>query len=170
MLNMLDTETRVKKSGMRGVNANLRKARKKQSDRAKRINTVNLERVKECAALGMTQAEIADRIHVSPDWLSKHKETDRELAEALDDGFGNFKEGLRRTQAKLALSGHPGMLIWLGKQFLGQSDKQESKQETTVSVVLQSAMKEVGSMSDSDLMELKEIFERNNKPLTIENQ
>jgi hypothetical protein len=35
------------------------------------------------------------------------------------------KSSLRRAQWKAALAGNPTMLIWLGKQKLGQRDKQE---------------------------------------------
>tara|TARA_R110002020_G_scaffold285000_2_gene500567 strand:+ start:603 stop:974 length:372 start_codon:yes stop_codon:yes gene_type:complete len=52
------------------------------------------------------------------------------------DGFGGFtdyfeqkssfgKASLRRRQYKLAEEGNPTMLIWLGKQWLGQSEKKE---------------------------------------------
>lgn len=32
---------------------------------------------------------------------------------------------LRKKQIQLAMQGNLGMLVWLGKQYLGQSDKQE---------------------------------------------
>ena len=34
---------------------------------------------------------------------------------------------LRRKQLEVALEGNPTLLIWLGKQFLEQSDKAETK-------------------------------------------
>ena len=137
--------------------------------RRKTVNSLNLKRVKECAALGMTQAEIADRLHVSEQWLSLSRQKDAALDEALMDGFGDFKESLRRTQAKLALSGHPGMLIWLGKQFLGQSDKQDVKQETTVNVVLQRAMAELRELDTETIVEMKKLLEKPKEPIIIEN-
>ena len=42
----------------------------------------------------------------------------------------NGKMSLRRMQFKKAVEGNPTMLIWMGKQILGQSDKAEV--ETTV--------------------------------------
>ena len=36
----------------------------------------------------------------------------------------NGKMSLRRKQYDLASSGNPTMLIWLGKQWLGQADRQ----------------------------------------------
>lgn len=38
---------------------------------------------------------------------------------------GNGKISLRRKQFELAMSGNPTMLIWLGRNMLGQTDKIE---------------------------------------------
>ena len=54
------------------------------------------------------------------------------------DGNGGFldyfkqkgaqgKMSLRRKQYEVATSGNPTMLIWLGKQWLGQAEKQETE-------------------------------------------
>jgi len=37
----------------------------------------------------------------------------------------NLQMSLRRKQIEVALKGNVSMLIWLGKQMLGQMDKQE---------------------------------------------
>jgi hypothetical protein len=53
-----------------------------------------------------------------------------------DDGHGGFsdyfkihsssgKASLRRRQIAVALDGNPTMLIWMGKQHLGQTDKSQ---------------------------------------------
>jgi hypothetical protein len=46
---------------------------------------------------------------------------------------------LRRQQVKLAMADSVPMCIWLGKQLLGQSDKQELKQlgSTTLTITEQ---------------------------------
>jgi len=44
---------------------------------------------------------------------------------------------LRRRQIQKALSGDNTMLIWLGKQYLGQSDKSEIKQDQRQIVIMQ---------------------------------
>lgn len=38
-----------------------------------------------------------------------------------------FKTSLRRAQFELAMKGNPTMLIWLGKQYLGQNEHTEVK-------------------------------------------
>ncbi len=53
---------------------------------------------------------------------------------ALKRGTG--KASLRRRQYELAMSGNPTMLIWLGKQYLGQVDKQEVNQTQELKVVI----------------------------------
>jgi len=55
---------------------------------------------------------------------------DRRIREKYGISFDDFKKAhgdkskrsLRRKQLELAMSGHPTMLIWLGKQLLGQKD------------------------------------------------
>ena len=66
-----------------------------------------------------------------------HSVTDKTLNEALkrrgEPGFSEFykkhqdegRASLRRAQWKAAQSGNPTMLVWLGKQMLGQRDKQD---------------------------------------------
>ena len=44
-------------------------------------------------------------------------------------GMENGKASLRRLQWKGANAGNPAMLIWLGKQYLGQRDKSEVEAE-----------------------------------------
>jgi hypothetical protein len=70
---------------------------------------------KECAAvLGVTE----------PTYI-KFKQMHPEVAEAYLEGSGQGLASLRRRQFKAADAGNPTMLIWLGKQYLSQADKQE---------------------------------------------
>ncbi len=72
-----------------------------------------------------TRAECASVIGVSEDTI------DRRVKEATGEGFAAFfkkhsdggKRSLRRAQFKAAtVDRNPTMLIWLGKQMLGQKD------------------------------------------------
>ncbi len=140
-------------------------ARKKAKAVKTRAEALNIERIKRLASIGMPVSSIAYRIGVAPSWFEDAKTKNFELENAIIAGQYEFEEGLRTTQARLALSGHPGMLIWLGKQFLGQSDKQESKQETTVNVVLQNAMKELREIDADTLQQMKLLLESKKAPL-----
>ena len=77
-----------------------------------------------------TRDEICNILNMSEDTLN------RRIAERGIEGVQNFAalykkhqgEGhasLRRAQWKAAQDGNPTMLVWLGKQVLGQRDKQE---------------------------------------------
>ena len=57
---------------------------------------------------------------------------DGEFWRAYEKGFGRLKISLRRQQIESAKGGSVAMLIWLGKQLLGQADKRELVQEATV--------------------------------------
>ena len=68
---------------------------------------------------------------------------------------GEGKEILRATQFKTAVGGKdmPGnvtMQIWLGKQYLGQSDKQEIKQNVNVNDDPFKNIRENAAINDSD--------------------
>lgn len=73
-----------------------------------------------------TGEEIASVLGIDYDTLATRCKDDH--GSSFSDYIGEKKQGgrasLRRKQWKLAESGNPTMLIWLGKQYLGQSDKQ----------------------------------------------
>jgi len=48
------------------------------------------------------------------------------FSEYIKSKSGYGKASLRRLQWKSAQAGNVSMLIWLGKQYLGQTDKQEN--------------------------------------------
>lgn len=76
--------------------------------------------VRELAGIGCTTDEMARIFRCSTDTL------ERNYMDAMEEGRANLKMSLRRKQVKLALEdGDKGMLIWLGKQYLGQRDKHE---------------------------------------------
>lgn len=74
--------------------------------------------VKALASIMCTMPEIALVIGVSEDTLQRRPV----LAKAIAEGRANGRSSLRRAQYKAAMDGNPTMLIWLGKQVLGQRD------------------------------------------------
>ena len=74
------------------------------------------EEVIKLASIGCKDHEIADWFGISNDTLRYN------FAAELVKGRETLKQSLRRSQIKLALSGNAVMLIWLGKNLLGQSD------------------------------------------------
>jgi hypothetical protein len=77
------------------------------------------------ASIGCTMEEIATLVGVGRRTLIDRVKVDPELREAIDRGREQGRTTLRRLQWKAAEDGNPTMLIWLGKQLLGQRDKQE---------------------------------------------
>lgn len=74
------------------------------------------EDVYKLAAMGCSNAEIARWFSVDENTLTYN------FSEILAKGREHLKQSLRRAQIKLALSGNAVMLIWLGKNILGQSE------------------------------------------------
>ncbi|QDP65340.1 MAG: hypothetical protein Tp1124SUR00d2C54018391_1 [Prokaryotic dsDNA virus sp.] len=80
---------------------------------------IDTKEVEKLAAFGCTNTEIASFFGCSKDLISKKYSTN--IAKGKDAG----KIRLRKMQWNAADRGSVPMLIWLGKQVLGQTDKQE---------------------------------------------
>lgn len=77
--------------------------------------------VEKLASIMATQEEIAAWMDCNVLTLQR----DEMFCSVYKRGIEKGKMSLRRQQYKLADSGNPTMCIWLGKQYLGQKDKQE---------------------------------------------
>ena len=69
-----------------------------------------------CAVLGVTDKTLAR-------WCKEHY--DLPYSEAYNKYADCGKSNLRHIQFRMAEAGSERMAIWLGKQYLGQSDKQD---------------------------------------------
>jgi transcriptional regulator with XRE-family HTH domain len=76
--------------------------------------------VRTLASFGCTQEEIAEAVGISETTLKA-----RARAE-IDSGYAEMRRSLRKWQYNLAKQGNLGMLIWLGKQYLGQREKTDA--------------------------------------------
>jgi len=83
---------------------------------------INYDLVRELALIQCTQDEISSILHISDVTLRKNKMFLDIYKEAQEQG----KKSLRRKQFDVAMTGNTSMLIWLGKQYLGQTDKSDS--------------------------------------------
>lgn len=77
------------------------------------------KQVEKLASYGLTNKEIAEALGFDDSTLK------RKFENFLIKGKGNLKQRLKRKQISVALGGNVSMLIWLGKQYLGQADKSE---------------------------------------------
>jgi hypothetical protein len=117
---------------MQDNDANIATSRKKTGPKPKDLITVEVtgyevgrgitkkvvfdEDVYKLAAMGCSDSEIANWFDIKLDTLRYN------FANIIAKGRDDLKQSLRRSQIKLALSGNATMLIWLGKNILGQSD------------------------------------------------
>ena len=91
---------------------------KKSTGRPKKYD-IDTEEVEKLAGFGCTNREIASFFGCSEDLIKKS------YSSFLTKGRDEGKIRLRKMQWRSAEKGSVPMLIWLGKQVLGQSDKQE---------------------------------------------
>ena len=84
--------------------------------KGKRRRIVNPDDVYKLAALGCTDLEISRWFDIDNGTLRYN------FMPILEKGREDLKLRLRQAQIKLALDGNPTMLIWLGKQMLGQQE------------------------------------------------
>jgi hypothetical protein len=81
---------------------------------------IKAEEVQKLAAMQCTNVEIAAFFDVDEGTIRKR------FPEQIAKGKEIGKMSIRRAQFNLATGGNATMLIWLGKQYLGQTEKLES--------------------------------------------
>ena len=118
----------------------------------------DLQQVQALATIQCTDDELGAVLGCSTDTIGRRKQEDPDFAEALKRGKEQGKVSLRRLQWKAAQNGNITMLIWLGKQFLGQRDRLQ--QESSVRVELEDA----GGLDQWDVTRAREYFERTRPP------
>jgi hypothetical protein len=87
---------------------------------------IDVEVVKAMASVGATNTDIADYIGVSDVTIRNR------FFDVLLKCRADRRNKLREMQWQAAQKGNTAMLIWLGKQELGQSEKVEQKGEQTI--------------------------------------
>ena len=93
--------------------------KKKKSVGRPRKHNLDTKQVEQLASFGCTDTEIASFFDMSRTTLERNYE------HYITKGRESGKIRLRQYQWSAAKKGNVAMLIWLGKQILGQSDKQE---------------------------------------------
>lgn len=84
--------------------------------RGKTQRVVPPDEVYKLAEIGCTDREIAEWFMIKEDTLRYN------FADYLTKGRSGMKRRLRAVQLSTALAGNATLLIWLGKQYLGQTD------------------------------------------------
>ena len=88
------------------------------------LNEFGLETIEKLASFFCTDEEIASFMGVTVETLlsNRNKET---FLEYKKKGLDTGKATLRRKQFELGMKGNCTMLIWLGRNYLNQSEKAE---------------------------------------------
>lgn len=91
--------------------------------RGRKKIAIDYEKVENYAARMASYDEIADIMGVNTSTLERDPEFLRHHKKGMQKG----RVALRSKQFELAMAGNPTMLVWLGKQVLGQRDKQDTE-------------------------------------------
>jgi hypothetical protein len=88
----------------------------------KPLPDIDLEQVQAAAGIGCSAEEIAAVLKMSATRFYQRMREEPRLKEAMESGRENGRATLRRYQWQAAQGGNPALLIWLGKQLLGQKE------------------------------------------------
>lgn len=114
---------------------------------------IEYETLKALCRIQCTGEEIASVLGICYDTLN---------TALIRDGHGGFSEyykkasasgrqSLRRVQYTAALNGSIPMMIWLGKQYLGQSDKSDNTHNINAVDAIKDLMGEIETDASSDV-------------------
>jgi len=84
--------------------------------RGENKKVIDPKEVRKLSSIGMKNSEIAEYLEIDDSTLTYN------FKQELIKGRHDLKVSLRQAQIRLALSGNAVMLIWLGKNILGQSE------------------------------------------------
>jgi hypothetical protein len=93
-----------------------------------------IEEVEKLCRLNCTDSELAAYYNVCRKTIEREKNINPAFKEAVQRGHDFGRLSLRRKQVELANDGNVTMLIWLGKQYLGQKDKSEQEHSGSLEI------------------------------------
>lgn len=93
------------------------------------LKVIDMGLVAKLAHIQCTDEEISSMVGMTPEGFCDRKKRDAVLFECLENGRREGRMSLRRVQWKAAQAGNNTMLVWLGKQYLGQRDQTHMQQE-----------------------------------------
>jgi hypothetical protein len=115
----------------------MKEPKKKKSNAGRKKVVIDWKRVDKSLMSGSNGVQVSAMLGVHPDTLyNKCKEVKKmDFSAYQQQKRQEGNDVLLGLQYELAKSGDRGMLIWLGKNRLDQSDKKEIKQHNTGSLI-----------------------------------
>ena len=101
---------------------------------------LDLTELEKLAAMHCTQQEVAAFFNTTRKTISL-KLRQEPYKSAWERGWGKGNISLRRKQFQAAEAGDRTMLVWLGKQWLGQTDKSQVDERSKVEVIVRRVAK-----------------------------
>ena len=110
--------------------------KKNLGGRPSKLPLINKEHFEGMCKIQCTKDEMCGIFNVHEETLTKwcHQEYSMGFSDIYKKLSSTGKMSLRRQQFKSAENGNVTMQIWLGKQWLGQTDKVESDNKNTQSI------------------------------------
>ena len=98
---------------------------------------IDISRVEQLAAQGLSQAEICLVIGISEDTLSRRKADSAAIADAIKSGRAKAASEISDTLYRMAKGGDLGAIVWYEKTRRGLTDKvqQEHSGGMTIKVI-----------------------------------
>lgn len=92
---------------------------------------IDWEELKKLSSLPIRQEDVAWVMDLSVDTLSRaiKRKLKMTFAEYMDKNRSKFRINLLAKQYEIAMKGNPTMLIWLGKNYLEQSEPKDVNHE-----------------------------------------
>ena len=115
----------------------MKEPKKKKSNAGRKKFIIDWDKVDRSLICGSNGVQVSAMLGISFDTLSRRtkEEKNADFADYLQQKRQEGNDVLFGKQYELAKSGDRGMLIWLGKNRLDQSDKKEIKQHNTGSLI-----------------------------------
>jgi len=104
-------------------NAHLKKRGRQGEGGGPKPKPITADQLRVLAAMQCTQEEIGAVFGLRRRHFLQRVEDEPALREAMEEGWAQGRMSIRRQQYDLLKSGNVTMAIWLGKQYLGQSDR-----------------------------------------------
>ena len=95
--------------------------------------------VEKLSGLNCSVQEIADFLGASKSTIEKR------FNAAIQKGRGHVTTSLKRKQFDVAMGGNTTMLIWLGKQYLGQADKIEQVKPEDLDAIIERELQRIAA-------------------------